>query len=426
MQLSQDKQKALEAFNQFILNPTDRTMVINGGAGTGKTVLIPHIVTSFIDLNSALKLIKPDHPDVDMYDIVISATTHKALKVVNDATKDFKLLRETKTLHSLLGLKHYYDRKGESKFTLNAKHDLGAFFSEKRLNLLVIDEASYIGEDLFCHIQIALNAFPNLKIVYIGDKRQAKPVNEDISPIFKYADVYVELTERFRFPHGGTIHSNAIKVESSIDTGLDLPPFTFDDKFEILGKARFINKVNTEIISKGMDTKIIAYHNHTCIKYNNDIHSVMYDSDRYVRGQQVIANTSHKCRGHAIQNETTLTVQKIYEPEIVEGILAYGIQFNHYLPTLFIPLNASELKEKLQEAASQRQWAKFMYLKELFIDVRPNWAMTSHKSQGSTFDNVIVDFNDLACAPKEDFLYLLNVAITRARNKVYIYREDLP
>ena len=61
---------------------------------------------------------------------------------------------------------------------------------------------------------------------------------------------------------------------------------------------------------------------------------------------------------------------------------------------------------------------------EEFIDVRPIYSSTVHKSQGSTYDNVFLHIEDLsACPTYTDIPRLLYVALTRARNNVYIYGE---
>jgi len=83
------------------------------------------------------------------------------------------------------------------------------------------------------------------------------------------------------------------------------------------------------------------------------------------------------------------------------------------------------LKNKLQtirnEAIRTQNWSPYYRLKEWFIDLRQPYSLTAHKSQGSTFETVYVDFKDIyknrKMAEADRCLY---TAITRAAKKVII------
>ena len=47
--LTNDQQKAIQAIWDFLLNPNQVEMIIDGGAGTGKTWLINYINQAFYD-----------------------------------------------------------------------------------------------------------------------------------------------------------------------------------------------------------------------------------------------------------------------------------------------------------------------------------------------------------------------------------------
>lgn len=66
-------------------------------------------------------------------------------------------------------------------------------------------------------------------------------------------------------------------------------------------------------------------------------------------------------------------------------------------------------------------WLNYWMLKSYFSDVRPAYAMTAHKSQGSTFENVFVDAKDILANPnREEALRCLYVAISRASKNVIL------
>ena len=57
-----------------------------------------------------------------------------------------------------------------------------------------------------------------------------------------------------------------------------------------------------------------------------------------------------------------------------------------------------------------------------YLDVDYGYALTVHKSQGSTYDDVYVEYNNLLANKKDTEKYkLLYTAITRCANKLHIY-----
>lgn len=56
----------------------------------------------------------------------------------------------------------------------------------------------------------------------------------------------------------------------------------------------------------------------------------------------------------------------------------------------------------------------------MFLDLRHSYACTVHKAQGSTYDTVYVDLDDLYKAIRNKDMYnrLLYVAVSRAAKKV--------
>jgi exodeoxyribonuclease-5 len=72
-------------------------------------------------------------------------------------------------------------------------------------------------------------------------------------------------------------------------------------------------------------------------------------------------------------------------------------------------------------ARTSNDWRPYYRLQESFCDIRPLGALTCHKTQGSTFDNIFLDFRDIyknrILAEADRAFY---VALTRARYNVYI------
>ena len=72
--------------------------------------------------------------------------------------------------------------------------------------------------------------------------------------------------------------------------------------------------------------------------------------------------------------------------------------------------------------ARGKAWSHVMSFKDCVLCLDFVHAMTVHKSQGSTYENVYIDIQDLGrCADKDYTMYLklLYVAVSRASHKVF-------
>lgn len=68
------------------------------------------------------------------------------------------------------------------------------------------------------------------------------------------------------------------------------------------------------------------------------------------------------------------------------------------------------------EAQRRNIWSEYYTVRNLFLDIRPPYACTVHKSQGSTYCNVFIDMDDIKHASNK--MRLMYVAITRCSNTV--------
>jgi len=98
---------------------------------------------------------------------------------------------------------------------------------------------------------------------------------------------------------------------------------------------------------------------------------------------------------------------------------------------LYIPVDEGKLSLLLNSRAAlastltgkarKKAWSSFWELKNTFQSVRYAYALTAHRAQGSTYDNVFVDMADItANKDKREAYRALYVACTRARTAVTI------
>ena len=136
-----------------------------GFAGSGKSCCIKKILDSY-------------HRG-----IVVSATTHKAKKIISNFTG-----RQAKTLHSLLGLR--VDVSVEEFDPNNPKFNPIAVATIGDYGLCVVDEASMINKSLFELIKEKVSK-TKTKVIFLGDSAQLPPVGEKMSHVFNDDDIEI-------------------------------------------------------------------------------------------------------------------------------------------------------------------------------------------------------------------------------------------
>ena len=76
----------------------------------------------------------------------------------------------------------------------------------------------------------------------------------------------------------------------------------------------------------------------------------------------------------------------------------------------------------LDEFKNTKKWHLFWKLKDAFNDIAYGYALTAHRSQGSTFERVFVDAGDIQLNRKSsERSKCLYVACSRASKELYIF-----
>lgn len=166
-QLNKQQEDALNGLFDFIKNPSeyDNMITLEGYAGTGKTTIIG-IFDQYLMRTGR----RP----------IYSSPTHRA----NAVTAQNNPNAEVVTLHSLFGLSPRVDledgtydlRKLKTEQVRNAKLKPG--------QLLIVDEASMVSTGLYDFIQDFVKE-EHVRVIFVGDPAQLSPVKDDtISPVF--------------------------------------------------------------------------------------------------------------------------------------------------------------------------------------------------------------------------------------------------
>lgn len=417
----------INKIRQWLLN--GKTMfTLSGYAGTGKTTCIKKILDEYRG------------------DVVVSAPTHKAKKVIMNATDV-----DGKTLHSLLGLRPDVDldnfNPNDPQFGPIADPTMADY------KLVIIDEASMINSELYNMI-VALITDYGTKILFMGDPAQLPPVGEKESAVFNQttnefhqltiierqnesnplSTVYDALRNNLNKSSGG------FKRITCMNTNGEGVIFTEDKD---LFKKLILEKYRSEDFKRDTDfAKVIAWKNKTVMGANKSIRNELFgkDSDIIEIGDILMGYRSVRssnARYNIIENsEDYRVVGKLDLAENKYGIKGFEVRLREDLAhgkfkfkdVFIVDYKDHENLHKYaefhdlykdmgknnKELGSWHKYYEFRRNNILMTTIRTfktgmarnkketivkdmdyGMAITAHKCQGSTYSHVFVMENDM-------------------------------
>lgn len=428
---------ALNEMDRF-MKSNETSMTLSGYAGTGKTSLMEMIA------KKGQKQYRP---------VMFCATTNKAAAVLNDRVS--KAGFKASTLNKVFGINVEVD----SSKAYNARNLVNVLKDVDIMpgTTIIIDEASMINEENY-KILNDIAKEHRLKIIYVGDEAQLAPVNEDkISKVFRNGEgKVIRLTQVER-----TDDNAILKEATAIRNGEPLSKVSsFNSKGEGVAyispqHQEAINEVIDKYV-KGLKQnpnyfRILAYTNKAVTAYNNQVRELLgYDSPIPHVGEPMTgyANWGYEWRTKSYRfiNSESYKVTQVGRPTTVQTRLDNGtpvvmqavpITLEDSLSNIDT-FNFMDIKNNAQNRQSamilanekKRLWneARRAYGREAkaavyakinaidsFLFVNDNiednshnllqaktidfgYALTIHKSQGSTFTHVLMDDVDVSRA----------------------------
>lgn len=408
MKLNDEQKMALAAIKDF-LGGNEKFFLLSGAAGTGKTYCLHALA-----LESKKR-------------ILYTAPTNKAVSVINKSLKSAGVSAETATIYSFLGLK--LEASGAIKVLRSSGKQ-----SFPDYDLVVIDEASMINAQLFGLIEAAALA-KKLKFLFLGDPYQLPPVGEMASKVWGTSSC-ITLKEVVR--HKNTI----LDLASYVKNFIGKPPMPIRIQPSANVKFLTVHEADKKIKDNldqflGMDKlKILSWRNAAVDNYNLKVrrHLFVDTAQPFVVGDRVMLKEPAKINEGFIANtndEGVIQRIEIDTHELHSYVIVYKTQIalddgrivNLTIPTPEGQFQVDREKERLSEVSKQqpRMWKTFWEFHESFHYIAPAYSLTVHKSQGSTYDEVIIDYKDiLSNRNHEESLRCLYVAVTRAKNTVWL------
>ena len=92
-----------------------------------------------------------------------------------------------------------------------------------------------------------------------------------------------------------------------------------------------------------------------------------------------------------------------------------------YINRCFFPVSLVAKNERIKQAKANDEYNLLQEIEDRWIDLRAAFAQTINKCQGSTYDKVFIDLDDVARCNMGDLIArLMYVGTSRARFHVYL------
>lgn len=462
-----DQEVAISGIIDFIaqkFDPANYIIGLVGAGGTGKTFVTNYIITHCKYSNSVIKC---------------TSTTHKACRVFSEAIYG----KNVDTIQSTFGLR--LDLKLEDFDPQRPQFNPNASPKLDNIKLLIVDEASMLPAKLTTYICNTCKKL-NIKIIYIGDDHQLAPVNQKISTAFKLCSVVYTLKEVVRQSEQNPIKelldilrddikNKTYKFLEFVSKNIGSISYNeIGEGYSICNYPKFKEHIDVlfrnEEYTKNIDLyRIICYTNTNVTAWNT------YIRNNIITGaEKAIINKNDLIMSYqTIVNDFLETVISNSEEYIIDDIVDYvdnDYQFKGFLvkfqqihggnktKPLFIVDHTDKftiqmyykvLNDLVKDAKNATGgtraslWKKYYDFKKKYLiitnitdrtgkiifqrDIDYGFAITAHKSQGSTYNTVFVDLNDMVFDKngriynnQDDLLRRLYVACSRAKHELII------
>lgn len=404
--LTDDQQHALDSFNQFLIDPIETVFVLSGHSGTGKTTLVKTMIERMPNFLRLAKLVDPTTRDLD---VQLTATTNKAAENFKNITG-----LPVATIHSYLGLRVSTD------YATGVSNLIPRSHIPKENVLLLIDEASYIDKQL---LGMVFKLTDKCKIVFIGDPAQLTQVKAVGTPVFDAHFSGAHLSQVVRQAEDNPIVDLSTRFRDTVNSGEFFSFVPDGEAVKYLDRAAFNAAIEQEFTRpdwKYADSKILAWTNKCVIEYNHAISVKLKGDPSFQVGDYAVVNKFVTARRTTFKTDQLVQITGI-SPDLEEhGVVGNRFDLDN-CATFFGPKSLASKNLRIKQAKAEDNLWLVETLSTTWVDLRSAFAATVNKSQGSTFERVFIDLDDVRrCNSGNQIARMLYVAVSRARTQVIL------
>ena len=411
--LNTGQNKASVMFTKFLIDKEAKYMVITGSPGTGKTTLVKTLLRTIESRLRLYGILLGSQDDVPKLKIELTATTNKAAAVLTKLTG-----QQCTTVHSRLHLvpRDNYTT-GKTDFIKGKDYEL--IYG----TLLVIDEGSYLDQILFDLID---ETTVDCKVLIIGDQYQLASPGETEPIMVKIKGYKAHLEQVMR--HGGAIAQASARFKQTIKTGTFEPIVVNDTDIIHVDGPTFQRMVDAEFLRPDYcenKARILAWQNETVKMYNDHIRRILGHPAQFGLNDVLTTNRPIPgCKKMVAGTDASVEIVELKSESIEFGIPGRWVKLDEEPTSYFLPHDSIKAGAFIKQLRREKNWKVFFRLQKEWLDLRPAFASTVHKAQGSTYDTVFINLTDIGkCFIPSDVARMLNVAISRAAKRVVLYGQ---
>lgn len=418
---NEEQKEAIKRMLSF-LEGSGQFFLLAGAAGTGKTFT----TKEFVQKTKGR--------------LVFTAPTNKATRVLRDVFQgeafDEDYFPETRTIYSLLGLR--LEANGEIKELTKPDNPLDL----SRFMAVVVDEASMVNTILWKYIKLTADN-QKIKFIFMGDPAQLPPVKESMSPVWAITDKFT-LSKVMRFDN--QILALATRLRNVVDHPAPSLSLTTDnDGLEGIWKVdafqfekMLMEEADSGNFSIPNKSKAIAWRNATVDRLNAMIRRRLYGEpgdwftdDRIIMTEPAKDLKSGECIATTDSEGTIICSEELVPHPIYSEFLCHRIVVNiddlgpvtlwalHKTSSAQFVLQVSSLAAAAK--TNGRLWKDYWTFRESFHSIRYGYAITAHRSQGSTYEKAFVNYGDILLnRNRQEAFRCLYVACTRAKKQLIL------
>jgi exodeoxyribonuclease-5 len=432
--LNEGQRNASHRLKEFIESPinpdqpavnSNRYICLTGGGGTGKTTSIFTTLAPYKDAGKKILLLAP---------------TNKAVRVLAATARKFGVAYDCMTLASALGLA-VLPSEDEKRAVKVGKPKIPFY------DIVVIDEASMNPARALDILEEAV-MFTGVKIIFMGDDYQLPPVKEARSEAFDMGP-HITLTKVER--HAGPILAFAQDIRGLIDKKKKLSAipakteFTNDTGIFCAMGPKFVQEALNHIDLEDTDQcRLLAWTNRRVDEMNSIVRQHFHGKKvpQFLVGDRVVTTDvvkseegnillpiDEECVVKQVVEDVVIspfntsliftTWSLVIEPIHTEGsdVVVHVLQ-KKYEDDWF-----DHLKEIAAYARKTGDWSMYWTTRESVHSIKHCYAITVHRSQGSTFGTVFLDVIDIQKQKNlSEQLKLLYVGATRPSHQLFVNR----
>ena len=453
--------EAIRLFQKFIASPSEQIFILKGFAGTGKTTLIVSLVKILKEVQLATQVMAP---------------TGKAAKILSEKLQSTNI--QPSTIHRGI----YQFEKMVIDDTADVFEYHFPLRDNDTSMVCVVDEASMISsmkaneetlkfgsgcllDDLLNYSKVDSGG----KIVFVGDPMQLPPVSDSRSCALdasffeerNYRVVSYELTDVVRQAEESSLLENAgvlrELMEKNVRNALKFKKRK--GEFEDIPAVEVCEKY----IKSKSDSAIICYSNHLAADYNDSIRALLFPGMEHVSVGDRLMVVSNNYKGYIeLFNGDMISVTDVAKQPVRQSAPVWvkngdkkervnisldfrkisftdaaGISHTRYIletllenrqprltrnqmKAMYINLMIRLRNEHNVDMNDKQKVADAIMNDDFYnaLHVKYGYAFTCHKSQGSEWEEIFVDFSKRT-GLDDDSMRWKYTAITRAKKMVW-------